>query len=267
MGFGQILVLAFVAFNFFAFIWKQIFPKDSTKSGLSRLMSAVFAGTFLFAFIRGYLFTAGAFVPLFINFAGNLMFWKQILVIIILATILNIILVKVFPGLILQHSSADEKETAAKYGTISRIFGPLVVSLQAGLTEEYLYRFILFTTIQPLVFLVAPLFNLGFLVSLVPGWLTLSSGIMFAAPVFVAALIVNVMFAYPHHTTNISKHMWHRVIAAWFLGWITFQALIFYGFLGAVVIHFLVDFVLLVPVSYFSTKLLADAYWKEKYGF
>lgn len=266
MTLGQILVLSFVALNFISFVFKTLFSKESNWSFAKRIgLSLLFGVVPLVLFILGYLFIPGSFVPGLISFSAPISFWKTTFLVVLSTVVFNILITIFFPNFFKDAIDKDGTRDLIWAGMKPLKWIVLHFSINAGLFEEYIFHFVYFVSLQPVVFFVVSYLPIDLVMTL-PHWLTLGSASLFSTPVLITAFFINIYFAYLHSSWLDKKNLWHRVIFAWFLGWIGFQSLLYLGLLGAMILHTAIDFCALYPPVRLTAEKLVHDYWKGKYG-
>lgn len=272
MTFGRILIVLFMTVNLFLVAKKEVEKDESLtiKRVLKFVLSPVLFPYALFVF--GYIY----FYPEFYTFAS----WSpspglisNFFMLVLFSTAFNLVIVYYFPedSINVTNNEDIRKIATSQNRTRLAIVTSASASLKASFTEEILYRFQgLFVTLT-----VIGLFEYFFpntvtsFASLLPSWLTLGVANQIPALAFAGLFITNALFAVIHLLDAYGKwkFVWlHRVLLAWFYGWVFVIALIQFGFVGAFVVHFLLDFVLLTPVFIIRFNQIAKEYWDEKYG-
>lgn len=187
--------------------------------------------------------------------------------------VINMILVHFFPEETLTiPKSSDRREIAlCNNRSLFGINTAARVSIGAGVSEELLFRFTGFFTFLAIFNLVETVFGLSLSTAFLwfPSWISLGAGLLMPASAFAAFFVSNVLFAVIHNFDDKGKFslkMLHKPLFAWILGWIITIAILQFGFLGAVAIHFLADFILFSPLFAIRFNQIADQYWVDQYG-
>ncbi len=262
---AKVLVLIFVIWNAGMAISESRkgykAGKKSLKDFVTQVcLSFVTSGLFIYAFF----ISKTTFIPAFFIWTTVVGFWSLFWFATVACTIFEVFYLYIFRKRILgEMSSSDRRDLALSNDKFYMSFiSILPTSISAGLIEEYLFRFLFFLTLQPVVSFILGFVNISAAVSLIPQWLFLGAGVGVMPAVFLTALILNFFFALAHKRHGDKDNLWHRVIMAWFMGWILFIALVNFGLLGAMLLHILVDIVELTIMTYLVTKLVEHEYMR-----
>ncbi len=263
MSFWKFVVLIFVFLNFYEYlknIRKIILMAGKMPSGLwlQVLLILVMNGLFVYSI----LFSPSSFVPKFFSWATISGFWSLFWVTVLSCTLFALFYIYVFQKELIAKLSPSERRDLvfSKNRLYDSFVGSLRPSISAGLLEEYLYRFYFFIILQPVVAFVLGLINMLTVLSFFPQWLFLGAVSLVTPSVFITALILNFLFALAHKEVGEKRNLWHRVIMAWFMGWVFFIAIVNFGLLGAILCHILADVVEFTVMTLFLSKLVEDDY-------
>jgi len=241
------LVLVFSILNIIIKLKKE---KISTKRVLSLLLIPVIFP--LGMFVYGYIIYPASFIPAFAlwGFSWNLMFYAGVCIVFMIMFQLMV------TGL--KYRSTAKDFTPQIWAAISQeglwkssLKSGFGLALSTGIVEEILFRFIIITALFPLITVLGGVFSLSAIVSAIPPWLSLWASTSVSAPLFLAALVSNIIFCFLHvyeigNHGVVNKEYWFRPFYTWFPSWVFFLFMINFGILGAIIIHFVYDLIGLV---------------------
>lgn len=130
-----------------------------------------------------------------------------------------------------------------------------IKAAHAGVVEEFWFRYLTLMSVQVVMLLFMPVLgvSLGTALQSLP-WLTLSIGPASTPIVFTSLFVINLVFAVLHgidpRTWRFSSDLIVRMILAWFMSWVIALALLEAGLLGAILVHFMADFIIFLPILY-----------------
>ena len=139
-------------------------------------------------------------------------------------------------------------------------------AVQPALSEELWFRYFLMVVFQVLLIPVILFLNLHLMIPhhWLFSWLSLGVQKLLAPTVFLVLFTINLIFAILHmvepSTKKLSVKLLVRGIGAWFMSWILTLALLETGLIGAIGLHFLVNFILFVPLLVYKFEEVAKEF-------
>ncbi len=270
MTFWTVVVLIFVTLNTLYSIARFLKNKAINTWLLIKLL--VLPGIFPYGlFVYGFIYQFPAFYTL-LAWNPTLWFFAMFILVIVVMMISNLTLAIIFNEHAVDVTKEDVKrDIANSHNRLGEaVKTALAISISAALSEESIFRFIMFFACLTLLEAWGAVFGLVLIntIATLPLWLSLGVGAMIPAPAFAALFIINVVYALAHLMGADGKfHPWfHKVIYTWFFGWVVIMALVQFGFVGAILVHFLMDFILMIPLVKRDFDQVAEAYWNSKYG-
>lgn len=272
MTFWTVIVLIFVTTNTLFAVLGYLKKKGHPVSFWLIVRLLIAPGIFPYAlFIYGFIHHYPAFYTL-IAWNPTLLFFAMFTLVVAVMMVSNLIATGILNEHVVVVSTEEGKRAVAnsRHRLLDAVQIAHSISAKAGFYEELIFRFTLFFACLSLLKLWEVTFGLGLIntVTAVPLWLSLGAGALLPATAFTALFLLNVLFAIAHLQDEKGKfHFWpHKVIYTWFFGWVVIIALVQFGFVGAILVHYLMDFILMTPLVKQDLDEVKEEYWNTRYG-
>lgn len=244
---GRILILSLAVLLIVIYIKarrrkEKLGPVGTVKTALVPVL-------YIALFAYGYIWSPGTFIPPFFSWHPETLLVGAVglytLYVVIAETVVVLWSYQKFIGTLTQK---EVRIILTQNLGMLAIRESLPVTVFAGVWEEILFRFGLFIAIYPFVTLLLPyLMPTSFFVAFF-SWLSLWNIGLITPAIFVSAFLANTVFSLAHlydvsGSDKLVAGNVVRVVPSWIAGWLYFQMLMCFGLIGAMLAHFLVDFV------------------------